>query len=99
MEIVGCIATSLNLSCVRYLCQDSFLLQVLMHNRCWLSGSVACLVTSFGVHYCSMFDWGCNGGSVYEHVYVILERSSASSSSREPAVLVRDVEGGSSRYC
>ena len=86
------------------MCQDKFLLRVLLRNKCWLSGSVACSVTSFGMHCCSMYDWGCNGGSAYKHVFVILEgipvvpglRSSASSSSREPAAFVLDVEEGSS---
>ena len=42
----------------------------------------------------SMHDWGCNGGSADKHVFVILEGSSASSSSREPDAFVLDVEGG-----
>ena len=66
--------------------------RVLLRHKCWLSGSIACSVSSFGVRCCSKYDGGCNGGRANKHVSVILEESSASSSSREPAVLVHVVE-------
>ena len=97
MKVVGCTAAPLAyLSCVSCMCLDSFLLRVLLRNTCWLKGSIACSVSSFGELDCSMYDEGCNGGRANKHVPVILEGSSASSSSREPAVLVHDDGGGSS---
>ena len=84
------------LSCVSCMYLHSFLLRVLLRNKCWLSGSIACSVSSVGIRCCLMYDGGGNGGRANEHVSVILGGMSASSSSRELAGLVRDVEGGSS---
>lgn len=97
VEVVGCTSASLaHLSCTSCMCLDSFLLRVLLRNKFGLSDSVACSSSSFGVHCCSMVDGGCIGGRANKHVSGILGGISASSSSCDSVVLVRDVEGGSS---
>ena len=69
VEVVGCTAAALAyLSCISCMCLDRFLLRVLLPNKCWLSGSIACSDSSVGVHCCSMYDWGCNCGRANKHV-------------------------------
>ena len=99
VEVVGCTAALLAyLSCVSCMCLEryGFHLRVLLRNECWLPGSAGCSVSSFGLHCCSMYDGGGNGGRTNKHGTGVLKGIRTSSIIPEPAVLVHDFEGKSS---